>query len=113
MTKSLLKFEVHLLTGWLSLGVLLSTVACNTASAPAPDPRAAEEAAVRKTDADWVKAAQTKKVEDWVAFYTEDAVILPPNEKTTAGKEAIRKPIAEMLAMPNVVITWQPSKVEV
>jgi len=113
MTKSSRKFEVHLLTGWLSLGVLLSTVACNTASAPAPDTRAADEAAVRKTDADWVKAAQTKKVEDWVAFYTEDAVALPPNEKTAVGKDAIRKPVADMLGLPGLTISWEPTKVEV
>ena len=72
----------------------------------APDIASADEAAVRKTDADWVKAAKSRKVEDWVAFYSDDAVVLPPNDKTASGKENIRKLIGEMFAVPNVVITW-------
>jgi uncharacterized protein (TIGR02246 family) len=98
---------------WAGLSLVLIAVGCNSAPAPAHDTRAADEAAVRKADADWVKAAQTKKVEDWVAFYAEDAVILPPNEKTTLGKEAIRKPIAELLGTPGLSISWEPTKVEV
>ena len=96
---------------WIGLAVLLLAAGCN--SAPAPDTRAADEAAVRKADADWVKAAQTKKVDDWVAFYTEDAVALPPNEKTAVGKENIRKPVGDMLGLPGLSISWQPTKVEV
>jgi len=113
MTKSSPKFAMRWLMGWLSLAILLFAVACSTAPAPAPDTRAADEAAVRKADADWVKAAQTKKVDDWVAFYTEDAVALPPNEKTAVGKAAIRKPIEGMLSLPGLAITWEPAKVEV
>jgi len=113
MTKLSRKIEKRLLMGCLGSAVLIFTVACNTAPAPAPDTRAADEAAVRKADADWVKAAQSKKVEDWVAFYTEDAVVLPPNEKTAVGKDAIRKPVADMLALPGLAFSWEPTKVEV
>ena len=85
---------------------------CTAPQPPAPDTQAAE-AAIRKTDADWVKAAQTKKVEDWVAFYSDDAVVLAPNDKAAVGKESIRKPVGEMLATPGLSISWQPTKVEV
>jgi len=95
----------------LSLSVL-SMTGCNL-SQQAPDTRAADEAAVRKADADWVKAAQTKKVDDWVGFYAEDAVVLPPNDKTVTGKDSIRKPIAELLGLPSLSISWTPTKVEV
>jgi ketosteroid isomerase-like protein len=91
--------------------VLLSAAGCNTQPA-APDTKAAEDA-VRKADADWVRAAQTKKVDDWVAFYSEDAVILPPNDNTVAGKANLSKPIGDLLALPGLVISWQPTKVEV
>jgi ketosteroid isomerase-like protein len=98
---------------FLGLAVLLGLTGCNT-SQPAPrDSRAADEALVRKTDADWVKAAQSRKADDWVAFYSDDAVVLPPNDKTASGKESIHKLIADMFAMPNVAITWEPTKVEV
>ena len=94
----------------LVAGSMLVLTGCN--SQPAPDTKVAE-AAVRKADADWVKAAQGKKTEDWMAFYSDDVVILPPNDKTSNGKEAARKPIAELLATPGLVISWQPTKVEV
>jgi uncharacterized protein (TIGR02246 family) len=107
-SKSAAKLSVLSLLGW---AVLLGFTACNTA--PPPDTRAADEAAVRKTDADWVNAAKSRKAEDWVAFYSDDAVLLPPNDKTVSGKDSIRKMIGEMLAAPNVVISWAPTKVEV
>jgi len=84
---------------------------CNS-SPQASDTRAADEAAVRKNDADWVKAAQTKKVDDWVAFYADDAVVLPPNDKTATGKDNIRKIISDLLGLPNVSVSWTPTKAE-
>ena len=97
--------------GVVGLAALLLAAGCNTAP-PAPDTKAAEEA-VRKADADWVKAAQSKKVDEWVAFYADDAVALPANDKTVVGKDAIRKPIADLLGLPGLSITWAPTKVEV
>jgi uncharacterized protein (TIGR02246 family) len=72
-----------------------------------------DEAAVRQADQDWSKAAQTKKVDDWVAFYTDDAVILPPNAPKATGKEDIQKGIGELLSAPGLSISWEPEKVEV
>src|SRR5664279_3423642 len=99
----------------LGLAVLLGLTSCNTytSQVPARDSRAADEALIRKTDREWVKAAQSRKADDWVAFYSDDAVVLPPNDKTASGKENIHKLIADMFAMPNVAITWEPTKVEV
>ena len=96
------------------LFVLLAT-ACNSARQQpvAPDMRAAEEATIRKLDADWVKAAQSKQVDAWMPFYAEDAVVLPPNDKAASSKESIRKPVADLLGLPELTITWQPTKVEV
>ena len=93
----------------------LFLAACNSApqAAQSPDNRAASEAAIRKADADWVKAAQTKDVESWMAFYADDAVALPPNEKTAANREAIRKSISNLLGLPGLAINWSPTKVEV
>ena len=110
MTKSLNKLGMQVLLSCLGMAAVVFSVACNSAPTPAPDTRAADEALIRKTDADWVKAAQSRKADDWVAFYSDDAVVLPPNDKTASTKESIRKSIAEMFAMPNVVITWERRK---
>jgi uncharacterized protein (TIGR02246 family) len=93
----------------LGLGCVLLLLGCNSSK----NTQAADEAAVRQTDADWSKAAQTKKVDDWVAFYTDDAVVLPPNDKKTTGKENIDKAIGGLLAMPGLALSWEPQKVEV
>jgi uncharacterized protein (TIGR02246 family) len=95
------------------LSLIAILLLCGCASAPQPDRRAADEAAVRKADADWVKAAQTKQVDAWVAFYSDDAVVLPPNDKLATSKNAIRKAVGDLLGLPDLTITWQPAKVEV
>jgi ketosteroid isomerase-like protein len=92
----------------------LAMTACGTA--PAPQAQAdtrADEAAIRKADEDWLKAAQLKQVDPWVAFYADDAVVLPPNEKTATTKEAIRKSINDLVSAPGLSIKWQLTKVEV
>jgi ketosteroid isomerase-like protein len=83
------------------------------AAAPAPDTRAADETTLRKIDADWVTAAQSKQVDAWVGFYADDAVVLPPNDKAALGKESIRKAVGDLLGPPGLSIAWQPSKVEI
>jgi ketosteroid isomerase-like protein len=77
-----------------------------------PDGRADAEAAIRKADADWAKAGQSRNVDAWMAFYTDDAVILPPNEPMATGKENVRKSIAGLLSLPDLSLTWQAQKVE-
>ncbi|HTV65288.1 MAG TPA: DUF4440 domain-containing protein [Bryocella sp.] len=69
--------------------------------------------AIRKLDADWVKAAQSKQPDAWMAFYADDAVVLPPNAKIATSKEEIRKPVSELLSLPALSINWQPTKIEV
>ncbi len=113
MTRLSQKFGRRVVQVCLGLAAFLFTVGCNSSSVPARDTRAADEAVILRTDAEWVKAAQSKKVDDWMAFYSDDAVVLPPNEKTASTKESIRKLIGEMYAMPNVVVTWGPTNVEV
>jgi len=97
----------------LGLSYFLMIVGCTSAPPAQPDTRAADEAAVRKADTDWAAAAQTKQVDAWVAFYTDDTVVLPPNDKVAGDKDSIRKAVGGLLALPGLSIRWQPTKVEV
>jgi ketosteroid isomerase-like protein len=72
-----------------------------------------DEAMIRKADSDWVEAARSKKVEAWVAFYTKDAVVLPPNDKVANGRESARKSVGDLLALPGLSIDWKPTQVVV
>src|ERR1700722_17863897 len=96
------------------LVAFLGSAACalvlfGCAAAPPSDTRAADETTIRKIDADWVKAAQSKQVDAWVGFYADDAVVLPPNDEAALSKEGIRKAVGDLLGLPGLSITWQPT----
>ena len=76
------------------------------------DNRAADEATIRGLDAQWSKAAGAHDLNGTISYYSDDAVLLPPNAPVANGKDAIRAVWAE-LAAPGVSIAWQASKVEV
>src|SRR5260221_12067378 len=82
--------------GFLYAFVVLGCTSTPQQSPTQPDTRAADEAAVRKADADWVAAAQSKQVDAWVAFYTDDVVVLPPNDSAATSKDNVRKVIGEL-----------------
>jgi uncharacterized protein (TIGR02246 family) len=71
------------------------------------------EQAIRELDAQWSKAAQAKDVDKTVSFYSDDAIVLPPNEAMKTTKEAIRKVWKDLLENPGAVISWTTTKVEV
>jgi len=71
------------------------------------------EQLLRDLDAKWAKAAAAKDVEQTIAFYSDDAIVFPPNATSAATKEAIRNGWKEMLGSPGVIISWNPTKVQV
>jgi ketosteroid isomerase-like protein len=71
------------------------------------------EQVLRELDAKWAKAAASKDVDQTIAFYSDDAIVLPPNAATATTKEAIRNSWKEMLASPGFIISWQPTRVRV
>lgn len=100
----------------LGMTLLAGALGCNP---PAPDAaaiasaRAADEAAIRQLDADWMKMGAAKNIDGWVAFYTDDAAVLPPNEPIATDKAAIRRSVAGLLTLPNLSLSWHPTKIEV
>ena len=93
-----------------SLALVLLATGCNQ---PAPaDTRAADENAVKEADAQWSKTAMTGDVDATVAFYSDDAAVLPPNAPIATGKPAIRAVWAAMLT-PDTTVSWQVTKAEV
>ena len=78
----------------------------------APDTRAADAQAIKDLDVQWSKTAMAKDVDGVVGFYSDDAVVLPPNEPVATSKGAIRGGWAELLG-PGVDVSWQMSSLEV
>ncbi len=99
-----------------AVGVALCVilVACaNPAPAAPPDTRVSDEAAIRATDAAWSKVVEQKLLDQHVAFYTDDAVALPPNQAVISGKAAIRKAVEGYFAIPGFKMSWTTASVEV
>ncbi|HUU12910.1 MAG TPA: SgcJ/EcaC family oxidoreductase [Terriglobia bacterium] len=97
----------------IPIGLLAFLVACTQTQAPAPpDTRAADAATLRDLDAQWSKVTTAKDVEGFVGFYTDDAMLFPPNASMVTGKEAIRKWATEMMANPGFAMGWQVTKAE-
>jgi ketosteroid isomerase-like protein len=70
------------------------------------------EQLLRGLDAEWAKAAAAKDVERTIAYYSDDAIVFPPNATSAPTREAIRNGWKEMFASPGFVITWQPTRVQ-
>jgi ketosteroid isomerase-like protein len=71
------------------------------------------EQALRDLDAQWSAAAAAKDLDKSVSFYSDDAVVMPPNTPSATTKEAIKNIWKELLASPGAAISWKATKVEV
>jgi uncharacterized protein (TIGR02246 family) len=83
-----------------------------TPTAP-PDNRAADEAAIRKLDADWLNAFAAKDAHQSVSFYAEGVSVLVPGAHMIVGKDAAEKSFTAMMATPGFALTFTPTKIEV
>jgi ketosteroid isomerase-like protein len=92
-----------------------SILQSSTFSSPSEKPGAIQsvEQLLRNLDNQWTKAAAAKDVEQTISYYSTDAIVLPPNATSAATKEQIRNVWKDMLGSPGLVITWQPTKVQV
>ena len=84
------------------LGITLQARAATTA-----------EQSLREVDAAWVRAAQSASIDGWMAFYTDDALVMPPNAVAAASLTEVRKSIAELLELPKLKIEWHPTRIEI
>ena len=70
------------------------------------------EQTLRDLDVRWSKAAAAKNLEETIAYYSDDAIVLPPNSASATTKEAIRNVWKDLLASPALVVSWKPTRVE-
>jgi ketosteroid isomerase-like protein len=98
----------RLMVPCVALSVLLT--GCTNAT---PDTHDADVAALKDTEAAWVKDAATKDVDKWVAHYTDDASVLLPNTPILTGKAAISGGLKPMLSDPNFAVTFGATKLDV
>ena len=67
----------------------------------------AEKARLLRRDAEWVLAAsEGRDIERILSFWTDDAVVLPPDLPAIIGKAALRQYVESSLRVPGFRITW-------
>jgi ketosteroid isomerase-like protein len=81
-------------------------------TALAADTKAIEQT-LRDLNAQWSAAAGAKDLDKTVSFYSDDAIVMPPNASAATSSAAIRKVWQDLLASPGFVISWKTTKVEV
>jgi ketosteroid isomerase-like protein len=79
-------------------------------TASAADTKAIEQV-LRDLDDQWSAAAGVKDFEKIVSFYSDDAVVMPPNAPRATTKEAIRTIWKDLLT--DASISWKTKEVEV
>jgi uncharacterized protein (TIGR02246 family) len=104
------RFEIRVSTFIFALLLLSLSTACQSR---ATDTRAADEAALRKLDEEWSNSVASRDAEKVIAYYADEAVVMPPNIPTLAGKDAIRTLWKSMLESPLFSGGWKATKVEV
>lgn len=88
----------------LVAGLTASLASC---SKP-PFDRAAAAAALLKRDAEWADTAfAAKDVDKTVAYWSDDAVVIPPGQPIVEGKAAIRSFVADSFRTPGFRIHWR------
>ena len=72
-----------------------------------------ETAALMSADSAWDRASEAKSADGWLAFYADDAVMMPPGGKVCADNASREASIKGMFAVPGVSLRFQGTKVEV
>jgi len=87
-------------------------VATSCAPSGTGDSSAADASAIQALDEQWSATAARNDLQGTVAFYADDAVLLPPNAQIATDRKSIRESWAGLLGS-NTAVYWKVSKVEV
>lgn len=74
---------------------------------------AAEEQRIRELDRQWVAALEGGDAEAVVALYAPDGRMMAPNAEAAEGPDALRQAWSQLLQMPGLSLTFQPTEIEV
>jgi uncharacterized protein (TIGR02246 family) len=74
---------------------------------------AADEAAIRALDVDWVNAVAAKDAAATAAFYTMDGAIMPAGSPMAEGPDAIAAVWQSLFDLPGFSLTFEPTLIEI
>ena len=92
--------------------LILAAAGCGDATSSAGN-HDADIQALKDNETQWNKDFESKDAAKLAAHYTDDAVLMNPGAPASAGKDAVRKTLTEMVADPALSLKFQASQVEV
>jgi uncharacterized protein (TIGR02246 family) len=107
-----LSSQAHKTPAALALAFCLGLLSLTGCTQTAPDTREAEAKTLRELDAQWSKAAGAKDLDATMAFYADDAVVMPGDAPIVNTKQAIRDMWTPMMAQ-DISVSWQLNQAEV
>jgi ketosteroid isomerase-like protein len=75
--------------------------------------QSSDENEIRKADAAWSHAVESKDLDKSVSFYAADASVLPFNAPMANGKEQIRQLWSQLMSKPGFALSFTPTKIVV
>ena len=72
-----------------------------------------ESADIIKADSAWSAVSEKKSAEGWLNYYSADAIMMPPGEKTCPDATSREASIKNMFATPGLLLTFHSTKAEV
>ena len=66
-----------------------------------------------QTSREWAAAVGAGDIEKALAYWTDDAIVLPPDQPAVVGKAAIREFVRQASSIPGFSITWSPESATV
>ncbi len=97
-----------------ALFALVPSAAMLLSCAPAPlGDSHADGDKLMQTSRAWARVAATGNLEQTLAYWADDAVVLPPDQPAVVGKAAIRQFLMQSAAIPKFSITWEPEQATV
>ncbi len=104
---------IHRFDGSMKIHAYLTLFLFNSLCLALAADTTAIEQALRDLDAQWSASAAAKDLHKTVSYYSDDAIVMPPNASAATSSEVIRKVRQDLLASPGLVISWKTGKVEV
>lgn len=73
----------------------------------------AETQAIEETNAQWLAAVANGDAAGAASFYTSDGRLMMPNAPTAQGAAEVEAAFTQILAAPNIALSWAQTQVEV
>ena len=99
--------------------VVVANAGCSSESSSSatasstPSSSVDEGAALMQVSRDWAKTAESRDVERIVSYWSDDAVVIIPDQPPVVGKAALRAMVERDMKDPRFTITWEPERASI